>query len=139
MVKAKSDSSVDGMLRGAPRVRALLTRAGVSYLGSCVIQDPAGWASIGPAWHVPDVGYVSVGIGIARWGTSNGLSELASEASAKPSLHAVGVVVSPKPNRVFACQPAAIKNVLGLEDLDDGGESAERALLCDRVATEGWS
>ncbi len=132
-VKEQSQSVVARMLSGAPRVRGLVARAGVTYLGSCVIQDPAGWASIGPAWHVPDVGYVSVGIGVARWGTTKGLSELASEASAKPTLHAAGVVVSPKPNRVFACQPEAIKNVKGLKELDDGGESEEMVLLRDRL------
>lgn len=91
------------ILAQTPRVAALLEMPGTIYLGACIVQAPGAWTRLGPTWLVPGIGTVVIGLGLARWGTSKGLAELATAAGGcKPEWHAVGLAICPAPNLIFA-------------------------------------
>lgn len=93
------------MLATAPQVAALLPRS--RYMGVCVVQAAGGWTRIGPTWIMPDGLWAVFGPGVARWGTTGGLAQLASEATPTPTLHAVGLAVAQSPNIVYALTDGA--------------------------------
>ncbi len=95
------------MLAGAPRVEAQIKDARTVYAGPCVVQAPGGWTRVGPTWITP-VGWVVAGPGAASWGTTQGLAQLASEGTATPTWHAVGIAIAPAPNVVYAVLPDAL-------------------------------
>lgn len=110
---------MEALLGNTPRVLAQVKDEKSVYLGPCVVQAPGGWTRVGPTWQTP-VGWVIVGPGIANWGTTQGLAELASASTAKPKLHALGVAVTPDPNIVYAMVPDAIPVIEGLDALIAG-------------------
>lgn len=108
---AKAPAAVDHVaaIASAPAIAAMLPQA--RYMGVCVLQAPGGWTRVGPAWILPaGCGWAIYGPGVARWGTSAGLAQLASESSPTPSLHAVGLSVCPDPNIVYALTQGARPN-----------------------------
>ena len=111
------------LLQSCPRVLALVTRPESEYLGVCVVQAPAAWTRLGPTWVTPR-GWVVVGRGLSRWGTTQGLAELAISTVPKIEWHAVGVAITPAPNVVFACTPEVIDH-LGLAEDDVASATAK--------------
>lgn len=108
-VRAAATATLRGMLEQAPRIERLLQGPDVIYLGPCVVQAPGAWTRIGPTWLVPGVGTLVIGPGLARWGTSQGLAQLAVDAAAcKPEWHAVAIAVTATPNIIFALTSASI-------------------------------
>jgi len=87
---------------------ALLAREGTIYVGPTIVQAKGAWSRMGPTWLVPGVGWVCYGPGVDKWGTTQGLAELSSADSAKPSMHAVGWSIAPDPNIVFPMVEAAV-------------------------------
>ena len=77
------------------------------YLGPCVVQCPGAWTRIGPTWVHPNLGWICLGPGVANWGTTMGLAELATLGTAKPNWHASGVGIS-SPNVSFVMTHRAI-------------------------------
>lgn len=104
----KSDT-LASLLEQAPRIARLLETPGTIYFGVCIVQAPGAWSRVGPTWRVPGVGVVVIGPGIARWGTTAGLAQLAGAgvATAKPEWHAVGLAIC-EPNLMFAVTASAL-------------------------------
>lgn len=91
------------LLDQAPRITRLLERPDTQYMGACIVQAPGAWTRMGPTWLVPGVGWVVIGPGVANWGTTSGLAQLATDpAACSPQWHTVGVAICPAPNLVFA-------------------------------------
>lgn len=99
---------LEAILKSIPRIKDMLKREGVEYLGPCVVQAPGSWTRVGPTWIVPGIGWVCIGPGAKTWGTKAGLAELATFDTATPEWHAVGVAVVPDPNLVFAVTKEAL-------------------------------
>jgi hypothetical protein len=78
------------------------------YLGVCIMQASGAWTRMGPTWHIPAHGWVCVGPGMATWGTTHGLAELATSTAPSPKLHAAACTIAPVPNLIFAVQAAVI-------------------------------
>jgi len=110
VAKTKDRVSLSAMIDMAPRVKAALKRPGVIYMGPCVVQAPGAWTRVGPTWLVPNVGWITVGPGARQWGTTQGLAELASEDTAKPTWHSLGISIVPDPHLVFAMQEGGLKS-----------------------------
>ena len=108
--KSEPKITVESMLASVPRVKAALNRSGVEYMGPCVVQSPGAWTRVGPTWIVPGIGWVTVGLGVCQWGTTAGLAELASQPTATPKWHALGISISPAPNLVFAVTVQALES-----------------------------
>lgn len=106
--KTKTKTTLGDLLAQAPRYQALIEGRGTQYMGPCVVQAPGAWTRVGPTWLVPGVGWLAVGPGVANWGTKKGLAELATEIGPNPTWHAVGLVIVPAPNLVFAITTAVL-------------------------------
>lgn len=100
---------ISGLLEQAPRIARLLETPGTIYFGACIVQAPGAWCRVGPAWRVPGVGVVVIGPGLARWGTTTGLAQLAGAGApaCKPEWHAVGIAIC-EPNVMFAITTIAL-------------------------------
>ena len=102
MAKMTKPAILGQLLAGAPRYQALIEKGPARYMGPCVVQAPGAWTRIGPTWLIPGVGWLIIGPGVANWGTQKGLAELATDLGPKPTWHAIGLVIAPAPNLVFA-------------------------------------
>lgn len=100
--------TVADYLKQLPSVKRIVELAETTYMGPCVVQSPGAWTRVGPTWHHPTFGWITVGPGTKRWGTTEGLAELATQVTANPGWHAEGVAVSPAPNLVFAITEDAL-------------------------------
>lgn len=97
------------VLDANPRVkRQVLENPKAVYMGCCIVQAPGAWCRLGATWYIPDLGWVCVGPGIDRWGTTMGLAEIATFGSPQTTWHATGIGISQLPNIVFACTQQAI-------------------------------
>jgi len=81
------------------------------YLGSCIVQAPGAWTRVGPTWLDRErlQAWVVVSIGAARWGTSEGLAQLATSVDCKPQWHAPGTAIVPLPNLAFLIEPHVLQ------------------------------
>lgn len=85
------------------RIRAVVERKDATYMGTCIMQAPGAWSRMGPTWCVPGIGWVTYGPGVASWGTTAGLAQLAADhGECSPTWHATGWSIEPNPNIVFA-------------------------------------
>lgn len=107
--------SLDELFRKAPRYQALVEDRDAQFMGPCVVQASGAWTRIGPTWLVPGIGWLVVGPGVANWGTKKGLAELATEVGPSPSWHAVGLIVAPQPNLVFAVTANVLESAAMVE------------------------
>lgn len=105
-----------------PRIKGQLDRADALFMGFCVVQAPGAWTRIGPTWLVPGVGWITDGLGVRRWGTTEGLAQLAGEkaADAQPEWHARGWSIVPTPNVVYALDDVARKALPGFSEVGEG-------------------
>lgn len=106
---AQKSTTVASLLEQAPRIARILEMPGVVYLGACIVQAPGAWSRVGPTWRVPNMFTIVIGPGLARWGTTKGLAELAvAAADCKPEWHAMGIAICETPNIVFAITAKAL-------------------------------
>jgi len=94
--------------RARERLLAMLGPIGMGlvrearYIGPCVAQMQSAWTRVGPTWHHPSDGWITVGPGAGNWGDGGrGLAELASGLTAKPTWHAAGCAIEPNPILLF--------------------------------------
>lgn len=107
--KPKTKTNWLALLETAPAPLLSDLRA-AKYYGVAVFQAAGGWTRIGPTWRLPGGEWAVFGPGVARWGTSLGLAELACSKSPTPTLHAVGLGVSPSVNIIYALLDEARAN-----------------------------
>lgn len=93
-----------------------------TYMGVCVVQSPGAWTRCGPTWLDPRIGWVTAGLGVRAWNTTEGLAELATSTAPSPSWHAPGVSVSPEPNLVLFVEAHVLtgKGMAPVVELTDG-------------------
>jgi hypothetical protein len=91
------------------RIADLLNRDGVTYCGAAAMQAPGGWCRVGPTWHVPNIGWVCNGYGLASWGTKRGLGQIASSNDCSPTWHARAWTIAPAPHLVLPLEPLAFQ------------------------------
>ena len=101
--------SLKEVLEDTPHAKNLITSEDATYMGPCIVQAPGAWSRTGPTWLVKNVGWVTYGPGVKRWGTEEGLAELCSSVKPKPELHAEGFDIVPNPNIVFPVSEKALK------------------------------
>lgn len=85
----------------------LLRRPTTVYMGPCVLQAPQGWTRCGPMWWT-DIGAIIVGPGVARWGTTLGIAELATRSTPSPTMYAAGWSHCSEPNLSVAVEEEAL-------------------------------
>jgi hypothetical protein len=98
---------------------------GATYYGVCLVNGPGGWTRAGPTWQLRTGNWVCVGPGVAKWGTTKGLAELASEAPLATEWHAVAATIAPDPHLVIPCIPGS--GVLSHPDVARLAEEADAA------------
>lgn len=96
------------LLEDVPRINKLVRLPNTIYLGPCIVQARGGWCRCGPTWLVKDIGWVCVGPGINRWGTTQGLAEIATYGCPHTTWHADGVGVAERPNITFCVTRRAL-------------------------------
>lgn len=101
MATKMKNGTLKKLIDSAPRVKPILERS--DYVGTCIVQAPGAWTRYGPTWHDERLGWICAGPGVASWGTTEGLAQLAGPTAgkAKPSWHATGICAVPTPNVVF--------------------------------------
>lgn len=93
-----------------PVMELLVMSSEALYLGPCIMQAPGGWTRAGPTWYVRgDRLWICYGPGVASWGTTRGIAQLASADDCKPSWHDTGWVTAPDPNIVLPMLTIAIE------------------------------
>lgn len=117
------------LLDAMPSVREIIE--GAKYIGCAIVQSDGAWTRQGPTWwSAQERLFVTLGVGVANWGTTRGIAELASghDAKARPTYHAVGLSVVPVetgnlvlvvPREVLEANPH-FKLVLDLLDVVEG-------------------
>jgi len=116
-------------LAAVPAARTLINDA--LYIGCALAQSDGAWTRQGPTWWSnAERCFITVGVGVANWGTKKGLAELASatDGEAKPHYHALGLSMVPAetgnlivfvPRTVLTANPS-YKPVLDLLDVVEG-------------------
>lgn len=99
-------------------IRAQIEREDTVYLGPVIIQAPSAWCRAGATWYVPSTAcWIVYGPGLARWGTSQGLAQLASASDAcNPKYHATAWCIVPAPNLCFAIEEGQLEHLGPIRD-----------------------
>lgn len=95
-MEIKKSGDFTRFLAQMPAVRTLIDDA--LYLGCALVQSDGAWTRQGPTWWSrAERCYVTLGVGVAHWGTTQGLAELAADTDGRtnPIYHAAGLSVVP--------------------------------------------
>lgn len=95
-MEIKKSGDFTRFLAQMPAARTLINDA--MYIGCAIAQSDGAWTRQGPTWWSrSERCFITVGLGVANWGTKHGLAELATatDGAATPSYHALGLSIVP--------------------------------------------